>query len=323
MPVEPDCNVAEPGPAKRGWWLVAAASVLVSALVGALALIDRSDDAPITPATQSDGGAVIDPSRLRFAEPLADDTVAFFDDPTMPAPHVVPDRSVPASPDDPNPLADRPDSVQVVVMDGATLLMRGTVVDVSDRIDPSGPAVDVGVDGVRYVDADEGAIAIPLGDGFRVIAPAEYFTFGGGGPFIEPSTLVDIATTVGDRPMDEIGDLDGFYVADATIDGERSGILTVDTVTVTNSSSGEPSDGVSSTIVRFPEPPTSQELLSIVQALTRSGIESPALGDVRFTAGPGTYLELVSPVDLLLVNAPTALGDILDNLQFGPLDELD
>ena len=46
--------------------------MLVFALVGALALIDRSDDdAPTMPATQSDGDEVIDPSRLQFSEPLA------------------------------------------------------------------------------------------------------------------------------------------------------------------------------------------------------------------------------------------------------------
>ena len=47
------------------------------------------------------------------------------------------------------------------------------------------------------------------------------------------------------------------------------------------------------------------------------------LGDVTFAAGSRTYLELVSPVDLLLVTAPTALGDILDRLQFRPLGELE
>ena len=65
-PVDRDRYVAETSPAKHNWWLVAAASVLVFALVGALALIDRSDDdAPTTPATQSDGDEVID--RLPFS----------------------------------------------------------------------------------------------------------------------------------------------------------------------------------------------------------------------------------------------------------------
>lgn len=323
-PVERDRYVAETSAAKHSWWLVAAASVLVFALVGALALIDRSDDdAPTTPAIQSDGDAVIDPSRLRFSEPLAEDTVAFFDDPTIPAPQVAPERSVPASPGDLDALADEPDSVQVIVMDGATLLVRAIVIDGPDPgAGPGGPAVDIGIDGARYVDADEGAITIPLSDGVRLVAPAELFTFGGGGPYVEPGTLVDIAAAIGDRPLDEIDDLAGFYVADATIDGERSGVLTDDTVTVTHSPSGEP-DGVNTTIVRLQETPTAQELVSIAHALTGGEIDPPALGDVTFTAGSRTYLELVSPVDLLLVTAPTALGDILDSLQFGPLGELE
>ncbi len=326
-PVERDRYVAETSPPKRGWWLVAAASVLVFALIGALALIDRSDDdAPTRPAIQSDGDAVIDPSRLRFSEPLDDDTVAFFDDPTIPAPRVAPERSVPALPGAAylDALADQPDSAEVIVMDEATLLMRAIIIDAPDPgAGPGGPAVDIGIDGARYVDADEVAITIPLVDGIRLVAPAELFTFGGGGPYVEPGTLVDIATAIGDRPIDEIDDLDGFYVADATIDGEQSGVLTVDTVTVTHSPSGEPSDGVNTTIVRLQKTPTAQELVSIAHALTGGEIDSPALGDVTFTAGSRTYLELVSPVDLLLVTAPTALGDILDSLQFGPLGELE
>ena len=97
--------------------------MLVFALVGALALIDRSDDdAPTTPATQSDGDEVIDPSRLQFSQTFVADTVAFFDDPTIPAPQVAPERSVPASPGAAylDALADQPDSVQVIVMDEAT-----------------------------------------------------------------------------------------------------------------------------------------------------------------------------------------------------------
>ena len=297
------------------------------ALVGALALIDRSDDdAPTTPAIQSDGDAVINPSRLRFSEPLADDTVAFFDDPTIPAPRVAPERSFPALPGAAylDSLTGEPDSVEVIVMDGATLLMRAIIVDGPDPgAGPGGPAVDIGIDGARYADGGEVAITIPLVDGIRLVAPVELFTFGGGGPYVDPGTLVDIATAIGDRPIDEIGDLDGFYVADSTIDGERSGVLSVDTVTVTHSPSGESSDGVNTSIVRLQETPTAQELVAIAQALTGGEIDSPALGDVTFTAGSRTYLELVSPVDLLLVTAPTALGDIHDRLQFGPLGELE
>ncbi|HSM65576.1 MAG TPA: hypothetical protein VK860_04660 [Ilumatobacteraceae bacterium] len=320
-PVDRDRYVAETNPAKHRWWLVAAASVLLFALVGALALIDRSDDE--APAIQSDGGAVIDPSGLRFSEPLAEDTVAFFDAPTIPAPRIAPEQTVPASPGDLDALANQPDSVRVLVMDEATLLMTGVIVDVRDGADPTGPTVDVGVDDARYVDADEGAIAIPLGDGFRIVAPREYFMFGGGGPFIEPAVLVDIAAAVGDRPIEEIDDLDGFYVDFSTIDGERSGLLGVDQVTVTHSPSEESSDGVTTSIVRLPQTPTQQELLSIAHSITRGEIDPPALGDVTFTAGTRTYLELVSPIDLLIVNAPTTLGDILDSLQFGPLAELE
>lgn len=92
---------------------------------------------------------------------------------------------------------------------------------------------------------------------------------------------------------------------------------------MTHSPSGEPSDGVNTTIVRLQETPTAQELVAIAYALTRGEIDPPALGDVTFAAGSRTYLELVSPVDLLLVTAPTALGDILDRLQFRPLGELE
>jgi hypothetical protein len=324
-PVERDRYVAETSPAKHSWWLVAAASVLVFALVGALALIDRSnDDAPTTPAILSDADAVIDPSRLRFTEPLAGGTVAFFDDPTLPAPRVAPERSVPASPGEVDSLADEPDSVQVIVMDGATLLMRAIVVDGPDPgPGGSGPAVDIGIAGARYVSADEEAITIPLGDGIRLVAPAESFTFGGGGPFVDPDTLIDVAAAIGDRPIEEIDDLDGFYVADATLDGDPSGVLTVDTVTVTHGPSEEPFDGVNATIIRLEETPTAQELLSIAHAITRGEVDPAALGDVTFTAGSRTYLELVSPVDLLLVTAPTTLGDILDTLQFGPVDEIE
>lgn len=322
-PVDHDRYVAKTSPAKHRWWLVAAASVLVFALVGALALIDRSDDDD-APAIQSDSDAVIDPSRLRFSEPLADDTVAFFDDPTLGAARVAPERSIPASPSDLDALADEPDSVQVIVMDGATLLMRATVIDGPDPgAGATGPAVDIGIDGARYVSADEFAITIPLDDGLRLVAPTESFTFGGGGPYAAPGTLVDVATAIGNRPIGEIDDLDGFYVADATIDGERSGLLTVDTVTVTHSPNEEPSDGVTTTIIRLQETPTARELVSIAHAITSGDIDPPALGDVTFTAGPRTYLELVSPVDLLLVTAPTTLGDILDSLQFGPLGELE
>ena len=277
---------------------------------------------PTTSAPLSEDDAVIDSSRLRFPEPLADDTVAFFGDPALSPPQVAPVSSVPASPGDVDSLAAQPDSVQVIVMDEATLVMRGAVVDVSDGVEPTGPTVDVGIDGARYVDADEGAIAVPLGDGFRVVAPAEYFMFGGGGPFIEPRALVDIATAVGDRPIGEIDDLGGFHVTAATIDGERSGLLIVDTVTVTHSPSGEP-DGVTTTIVRLEDTPTAQELVSIAHAITRGGIDPATLGDVTFTAGQRTYLELVSPVDLLLVTAPSALDNAIETVQFGPLDELD
>lgn len=75
--------------------------------------------------------------------------------------------------------------------------------------------------------------------------------------------------------------------------------------------------------MRLPQTPTAQELVSIAHALAGGNTDPPALGDVAFTAGPRTYLELVSPVDLLLVTAPTTLGDILDSLPFGPLGELE
>jgi hypothetical protein len=318
-PIELDRYAAGTGPAKRSWWLAAAASVLVFGLVGAIALIDRSGETP--PSAPPDDASVIDASRLRFSEPLADDTIAFFDDPSLPPPRVAPVSSVPASPGDQESIASQPDSVSAIVMDGATLLMRGVIIDLT-QYDPTGPTVDVGIDGARYVDADEGAIAIPLGDGFRVVGSRDHFAFGGGGPVVEPAVLVDVATAVGDRPIEEIGDLDGFYVDDATIDGEQSGLLRADRVTVTHSPSEDPFNGVTTSIVRLQEPPTEQELLSMAHAITLGQVDPVTLGDVAFTAGSTTYLELVSPVDLLIVNAPTALGDILDSLQFGPLDEL-
>jgi hypothetical protein len=48
-----------------------------------------------------------------------------------------------------------------------------------------------------------------------------------------------------------------------------------------------------------------QELLSIARSITRREIDPPTLGDVTFTVGPRRHLELVSPVDLLLVTAPS------------------
>ena len=325
----------------RRWMAVAAAVVLVVAGVVVLATVRAGDTPDPTPATDTDvsmptptttgtdvpasvvvdGDSVIDPTRLRFAEPLPDGTASYFDDPTLPAPQLITPTSGGGGPSS-NPDGGGTDSVRLVVMDGTRFVMRAVVVDVADSgVEPTGETVDIGVEGARYVDADRGAIAIPLDTGTRLVGPEEYFTFGGGGPFVEANELVDLATVIGQRPIGDIDAVAGIYVFDGSIDGEPIGVFTPDNVTVKQGPATGPF--YQTTLIRFPEPLTAIDLTALVRAFNRGQIDPAEVGDVTFTAGPAAYIELVSPVDLLLAFAPSDLGDTLDTLIFVPISDLE
>ncbi len=314
----------------RRTWLIAAATLLVvGGVVAVFAVGGRetstspvATEPPTTdtsePSDTPDAGrdVVIDPAVLRFSEPLPDDMVAFVNDTALPAPSIA-ERGIAGS----GPGLQQ-DSIRVVVMDGPRLLMRGGVVDVPADTEPDrpvGPAVEIGVEGAAYLDADEGAIAIPLGDGRRIVGPDEFFMFGGGGPYIDPEALVEIATAIGQLPLDQVDELPGFFVYQGSAGGE-----TIDPLGVADATTVEHGQaGLSSlTMYRLAEPPTAPELLAIGHALFRGELDEPAIGDVALTSGGQLYLELVSPVDLLVLNASADLDTRIAAIDFSPATEL-
>ncbi len=316
--------------APRRTWLIAAATLLVvGGVVAVFAVAGRDTSTspvvtePLVTATSEpsdsldvDGDVTIDPAALRFSEPLPDGTVAFVNDTSLPAPSVA-ERGI-AGPD-PGPVSD---SVRVVVMDGPSLLMRGIITDLPadtalDR--PVGPAVEGGLDGATYLDADEGAIVIPIDDGRRIVGPDEIFTFGGGGPYIEPDVLVEIATAVGQIPIDQIDQLPGFFVYAGTVDGETIDPLSVaDATTVQHGEVGY----AGLTSYRLTETPTAVELLAIGNALLRGQLDDAAIGDVTLTSAGQFYLELVSPTNLVVLNASTDLDERIADIDFAAAVDL-
>ncbi len=340
---------------RRRWMLAAAAAVLLGGLAGLVVAV-RGDDGdepsvttpPVTVATttpaptttpaedvnrlilpDADGDEPIDPSTLRFPEPIPDGQAAFLDDPSLPPPQLdegddTPILRVPA---DPTPIGEQPDNVGIVAMDGPDFLMRGVVLDLPGELvefEITGRPVEVGVEGARYGDEDEGVIYLPLDDGVRLIAPDDFLSFGSGGPFIEPGALLGIVSTIGTRPLDELDDLPGIYALDGTIDGESVGprFSEQDSVPVVHDrDAGLPDAFV--TLQGLTEPPTQFELLAIAQWLARGRVEGAEAGDVSFEVGSDLYLELVSPVDLVILSSPRGLGDHLDSIAVMPIDDLE
>ncbi len=325
-------RVTQPtGSESRRTWLIAAATLLVvGGLVAVFAVAGRGTSTspvateppttdPSEPSDTQDANSedAIDPAVLRFPEPLPDDMVAFVNDTALPAPSIAERGGIVGS--DPGP---QQDSIRLVVMDGPRLLMRGIVVDVPADTEPDrpvGPAVEIGVEGASFLDADEGAIVIPLGDGRRIVGPDEFFMFGGGGPYIDPEALVEIATAIGQLPLDQVDELPGFFAYQGSVGGETIDPLGVaDATTVEHGLAGFSS----LTMYRLAEPPTAPELLAIGHALFRGELDEPAIGDVALTSGGQSYLELVSPVDILVLNASADLDTRIAAIDFSPAAEL-
>lgn len=170
-----------------------------------------------------------------------------------------------------------------------------------------------------YVDDDEGGIVIPIDGGRRIVAPDDYFRFGGGGPFIEPDALVEIATAIGRRPLDQVDQLPGFFVFHGSTDGQAIAPFGLADVTrVEHGQSGSPS----LTPYRLAEPPTALELLVISNVLYGGELDDPAIGDTALTSQGQSYLELVSPVDLVMLDAPGYLDAMVQSIDFVPLADL-
>lgn len=332
--------------APRRTWLIAAAMLLVVGGVVAVFVVSGRDTSPPSVATEpsvslpsepgdpraADGDVAIDPGVLRFSEPLPDGSVAFVNDTSLRAPSIAERGAVDALPErgrvgsDPGP---DPDSIRVIVMDGSRLLMRGIIVDVPADTDldrPLGPPVDIGVDGATYIDADEGAIVIPIDDARRIVGPDEIFMFGSGGPYIEPDALIEIASAVGQLPFDHVARLPGFFVHQRSVGGETIDPLGRAAAVRVEHRDALASDGSTElTLYRLAEPPTAVELLAIAHALLGPGgtLDDAAVGDVALTAGGTVHLELVSPVDLVIMSASADLDQRIESIDFTTAADLD
>ncbi len=338
-PLRPSANVDPPHPPHRphrhrSLAMAAAFALVVGGVVAVVAVANRdtalapTDIEPSLPAPDgtpnADGDMEIDPGGLRFGEPLPDDVVAFIDDPSLPAPRVEEPQGTTLSDDGPIafPLDDPPESVSVVAMDGAELLMRGTIIDLApDTADFDGPTVDVGVDGARYVDGDRGAIVMPLETGeLRVVGPDDFFAFGGGGPHIDAGALLAIARAVGTTPIDEVDSLPGFFVFRGSIGGRELDPIGYGAGITVRHGAGA---AMSATITRLAEAPTALDLIAIANAVTRGSIASPTVGDVTLFDGEQFYIELVSPVDLLIVHNGAGVDDgMVAAIDLAPIDRL-
>lgn len=299
-PAEPEVNVPEPtapDPAPDTTAVVA-------------------DPAP-TGVPNATGDVTIDPAGLRFAEPLPDGVVAFLDAFPDLEPAVV--RETPGFPaqDDPG------DSARFVALDGPHLLVIGNVVDASaEAVEVDGDAVDIGIEGARWADAAMSAIAIPTGDRVRIIGPTDYFTLAARGPFVDPAVMTEVAAAIGTTPLGELADVPGIHPMTGTVDGEPLD-TPIDGDSITVDHGGLPSPSV--TLVRLDEPPTALDLAGIAYGVARELTETPQIGDVTFSGTGPVYVELVSPVDLVIVatSLQRELDELLPRLDVAPLDELD
>lgn len=343
-----------PASSRRRWLAMAAAAVLVVGGVTAVVALAGRDpstapsatvatssetlpeasasssvatepSAPSAIAPNADGDVAIDPDRLRFRSPLADGVVAFVDDPSLPRPQLEPGEVVVIGDQRSDALGD---TVRFVAMNGTDLLMRGSVVDltVADAPEAIGPIVDVGVEGARYVDDDEGAIVLPLGDeDVRIVGPNDYFSLGGGGPHVDPATLRAITRAIGAVPISDIDSLPGFFVDDGVVDGETLDPLGMRRGVRVQHGTAAP-ESTSVTLVRLADPPTALDLIAAANSLTRRGeIDVPAIGEVSMVVADGLYLELVSPVDLLVLSTPDPSGasGLAEAIDFATVDTLD
>ena len=300
--VQPAAQPTNDSGQRRTWLIVAATLLVVAGVVAVLAVAGRDTspspvvtEPPVTASSEpratpnADGDIAIDPADLRFSEPLPDGMVAFVNDTALPAPSVADYSDIPVVGNDPT-LDPPPDSIGIVVMDGPRLLMRGTVVDLPPDTEAGlakGQAVEIGVEGATYSDEDEGAIIIPIDGGRRIVAPDEYFSFGGGGPFIEPDALVEIARAIGQLPLDDVDQLPGFFVFQGWASGEAINPLGVaERTSVEHGQAGSPSLA----LYRLAQPPTALELLAIGNALFRGELNDSTIGDVaaRRLAGSST-----------------------------------
>ncbi len=321
---------------QRRAWLMAAATLLVLAGVAAVFAVANRDTstspmvteppvmAPSEPSAtpNAHGDATYDPADLRFSEPLADGVAVFVNDTSLPAPNVPGSRDVPLLGNETDSTGPPTNSVRIVAMDGPRLLMLGAIVDVVSDTEPDlarGPDVEIGVDGATYLDEDQGGIVIPIDGGRRIVAPDEYFQFGAGGPFIDPDALIEIATAIGQLPLDQVDQLPGFFVFEFVADGEAtdpSGIADA-----TRIEHGERFGSPSVTLYRLAKP---RQRSNFGRSLTccsavRSTIQrpkTPLFSDGQY------YLELVSPVDLVALNAPDDLEALVASIDFAPLADL-
>ncbi len=291
------------------------------ALVTVLVACDGSSTSDTTPRApgpipNAEGDRPIDVERLRFSDPLPDDVVAFIDAPdSVRPPEPVDVLSVPA--EDGHPQRD---SIGFVAMDGARVLMSGVVAEVGpdlDDVEIGGPDVDIGVEGARFTD-DAGAIAIPVADGFRLVAPRLFFAFGGGA-HVEPEVLTETARLVGSRPLEELDDVPGIVVHSGTIDGVAIDPFGALDQAVIRHGSRDLRPTV--TLFRLAEPPTSAELIALGHVFVADLDGTPTIGDLSF-AGPRNYVELVSPLDLLAVSSPSDPATYVSAIDFAPLGEL-
>lgn len=335
--VERDRYVTTSRSSHRRWWLAAAASVLVVALIGAVALIDRSDaptttvaPAPTTtvdvdtePATTPSQRAIEpvfpDPSGLRYQDPLPDDVVAFVDGRSLRPPEVVELPSVPG----PEPGDDFPGrQAWFVLMDGAEVEASGAIFERNDDWNPSqfsGEPVDIGVEGAVFVDDTEAAIAWPVDGSPRIVATQSFLLFGGSDPEVSTAELTAVARAVGTSEDW------------TTVELEEQGVFVFEVP----SALGDAAGGLPSTIVehgpglrvvlrRFDEPLTEQRFLAFAaDTLRPAGAELPAdaaLGDTAIDPD-GSYIELLSPVDVVVVTfGRPGLGSLID---IAAADDLD
>lgn len=332
------------GGRSRRPWLLAAAAVLLVGGVGALLVAAGRDSTtstvpsdsapssgpePISPATtlpasttpNAAGDRPIDAGELRFAEPLPEGVVGFVNAPgSLPPPGSGDPPSIGVSPG----TGASSDGLRFVAMDGPRKLMDGVVTELAaadDRPPFDGPPVDVGVDGARYVDADEGAIVVPVDGGERIVGPRELFTLGGGGPFVDEQVLVETTRLIGDLPLATVDEVEGLTVVAGTLDGEPVDPLGVGDAAVVRHGSG----AATVTLYRLDDRPSALELVAYADTLATGLRTVPTVGDIAFVGTSSVYVELVSPVDLLVVGAPgdDELEAAVAAIDFAPLAELE
>lgn len=325
----------------RRWWLAAAASVLVVALIGAIALIDRSDS-PTTPADivgpiddDASGPEVADPLSATTVAPAPTTTVDVDTEPSVtPSQRAVepvlpdpsrlryqdplPDDAVAFVDDDslrppevvelpsvpgPEPGDDAPArQAWFVLMDGAEVEATGAIFEITDDWNPSQFSGEPVDIGV--------AGAVFVDDTEAAIA----WPVNG-----SPRIVAAAAFLLTGRSDPEVSTAELTAVARAvgssddwsTVELEEQGVFVFEML----SAVGVPAEGLPFTIVehgrglrvvlqRFDEPLTEQRFLAFAaDTLRQAGGALPADAALGDTAiDPDVgYIELLSPVDVVVV----------------------